>query len=89
GQWQVAYQYKHLEADAAWDAITDSDFGLGGTDRQGHSIKLAYQLQDWWQLGFNVLLTEKISRRPNTGHNVVGNRGEDLLRLQADSLFRF
>jgi hypothetical protein len=88
-QWQVAYQYKYLEADAVWDAITDSDWGNGGTDRKGHVVKALYNLQDWWQLGFTAFITRKISDRPNSGHNTVGVAGEDLLRIEADTVFKF
>lgn len=88
-EWQVAYQYKYLEADATWDAITDSDWGSGGTDRKGHVFKAAYNLQEWWQLGFTAFLTEKISTRPNSGQNQRGFSGEDLLRLQFDTVFKF
>lgn len=93
GQWQVAYQYKYLEADAVWDAITDSDWGTGGTDRKGHVVKATYNLQDWWQLGFTAFITEKISNRSNANtHFTVGSvNGEDngLLRIQVDSVFKF
>ncbi len=92
GQWQVAYQYKHLEADAVWDAVTDSDWGNGGTDRKGHVIKASYNVQDWWQLGVGAFITEKISNRPNSGHNTRGSIGaadEQLLRVQLDSSFKF
>jgi len=92
GQWQVAYQFKHLEADAVWDALTDSDFGTGGTDRKGHIVKGAYNVQDWWQLGIAAIITEKISNRPNSGHYMVGAIGasdEELVRLQFDSVFKF
>ena len=89
GQWQVAYQYKRLEADATWDALTDSDYGNGGTDRKGHIVKAAYNLQDWWQLGFTAFITQKISDRPNSSHNTVGVAGENQLRLQADTVFKF
>jgi hypothetical protein len=93
GQWQVAYQYKHLEADAVWDALTDSDWGTGGTDRKGHVVKGVYNLTDWWQFGCTVFLTEKISNRANSGHNTVGGitpfHGQDMLRLQLDSVFKF
>ena len=86
GSWKVAYQYKHMEADATWDAITDSDWGTGGTDRKGHLVKAAYQLQDWWQLGVTAFVTEKISDRDN---DISGAKGEDLLRIQLDSVFKF
>lgn len=35
GQWQAYLFYKHLEADAVFDAFTDSDFHGGGTDAEG------------------------------------------------------
>lgn len=90
GQWQIGYQYKYLEADAVLDAISDSDWGTGGTDRQGHSIRAAYNVQEWWQLGLSASITEKISARPDTGHHThAPRRQEELLRLQMDSLFRF
>jgi hypothetical protein len=89
GEWQVAYQYKHLEADATWDAISDSDFGLGGTDRKGHVVKASYNIRDWWQLGLAAFITEKISSRPNSGENTRGLSGEELLRAQMDSAFKF
>lgn len=89
GEWQVVYQYKYLEADSTWDAVSDSDFGLGGTDRKGHVIRAAYNLREWWQLGFGATVTEKISSRPNSGENTRGNAGSDLLRAQADTLFKF
>jgi hypothetical protein len=93
GQWQVAYQYKHLEADAVWDALTDSDWGAGGTDRKGHVVKGVYNLTDWWQFGCTGFLTEKLSNRANGGHNTVGGirafHGQDMLRLQVDSAFKF
>jgi hypothetical protein len=90
GQWQVLYEYKYVEADAIWDALADSDYGLGGTDRKGHVIRFAYNLQDWWQLAFNTSITRKISKRPNTPcHNQQGINGEDLLRWQVDSTFKF
>ncbi len=89
GEWQFAYQYKYLEADATWDAITDSDWGTGGTDRRGHVLGFNYNVRDWWQVGFKGFLTEKISSRPNGGHTVTGADGEDLLRIQLDTVFKF
>ena len=88
-QWQVAYQYKYLEADATFDPIADDDFGLGGTDRKGHVIFATYNLQDWWQLVFSTYITEKISDRPNIGHNAIGIAGEDLFRMRVDTIFKF
>jgi hypothetical protein len=95
GEWQIAYQYKHLEADATWDAITDSDWGLGGTDRKGHVFKGSYNVRDWWQLTLSAFITEKISRRATiaspfgTAHQTRGLAGEELLRIQMDTAFKF
>jgi hypothetical protein len=89
GQWQIAYQYKYLEADATWDSLTDSDWGSGGTDRRGHVFKAAYNVLDWWQLNVTVFMTNKISNRANAAHGQRGFRGEDMTRIQLDSVFKF
>jgi hypothetical protein len=89
GEWQIAYQYKYQEADSTWDALADSDWGLGGTDRSGHVMNATYNVRDWWQLGCKAFITEKISSRPNSGENTRGKNGSDLLRVQADTVFKF
>ncbi|MCX7887808.1 MAG: putative porin [Verrucomicrobiae bacterium] len=93
GEWQIAYQYKYLPADVTFDSLTDSDWGAGGTDRQGHAIRGMYNIRDWWQIGITAFLTSKISDRPNTGHNTIGaigpNHGQEMLRILVDTSFRF
>ena len=89
GQWLVAYQYKHLEADATFDALTDSDWGNGGTDRKGHAIRGTYNFTDWWQFTVSAFVTEKISDRPNAGRNQNGLAGEDHFRLLVDNVLKF
>jgi hypothetical protein len=92
GQWMLAYQYKKLEANATLDAITDDDFGPGGTDRKGHVVRASYNVKDWWVLGATAYVTEKISSlsdRPNSGHNQVGIPGQDNLHFYADTMFKF
>ncbi|MBN1587093.1 MAG: putative porin [Candidatus Omnitrophica bacterium] len=37
---EVGYFYEKLEADAAFDAFVDSDFGSGGTNHKGHKVWL-------------------------------------------------
>lgn len=39
GEWQWAFAYKYLGADAVLDAFTDSDFHMGGTNAQGWNLK--------------------------------------------------
>jgi hypothetical protein len=89
GEWQIAYQYKYLEADAVYDAFTDSDWGTGGTDRKGHVVKATYNIFEWWQVAFAGFITEKISNRTGPNTIVAGRPDEDLLRVQVDSTFKF
>ncbi|WP_459923087.1 putative porin [Desulfatiferula olefinivorans] len=39
GQWQWAFAYRHVGADAVLDAFTDSDFHMGGTNARGWNLK--------------------------------------------------
>jgi hypothetical protein len=87
GQWQIAYQYRHVEADSVFDSLTDDDFG-GGTDRQGHVIKGFYNIRDWWSLDFAVYLTEKISDRTGA-HTQPGLNGQTQTHLYVDTMFKF
>lgn len=89
GQWMIAYQYKRLEANSTLDAIVDDDFGAGGTDRKGHVIKAAYNVFDWWQLGFTSFITQKIDAGRTGSHSQPGAVGEHRLRIFADSMFKF
>ncbi len=88
GDWLVAYQYKYLEADAIWDALTDSDWGTGGTDRKGHVIRGVYNFQDWWQFVCTASITEKISNRGGL-NSISAVSGEELLRVQIDTILKF
>lgn len=87
GQWQVAYQYRHVEADAVLDSLTDDDFG-GGTDREGHVFKAFYNIRDWWSLDAAVFLTQKISDRTGD-HTQVGKNGQYQTHLYVDTMFKF
>lgn len=89
GEWQIAYQYKYLEADAVYDGLTDSDFGTGGTDRKGHIVKASYNFQDWWQLSLAAIITDKISGRTGPNSIPAAAPDEDLLRIQIDNVFKF
>ena len=86
GDWEFAYAYKHLEADTFWDAISDSNWGTGGTDRAGHSVAFTYNLQDWWQARVRAFLTRKLSDRPADNKGVFP---EDLVRLQLETNWKF
>jgi opacity protein-like surface antigen len=42
GDWEWAYIYQDIEADAAFGLLVDSDFAGGGTDGRGHIFKAGY-----------------------------------------------
>jgi len=80
GTWEASYAYQDLEADAVFGALSDSDFGGGGTDTQGHVLRGAYALSDKWNVAFSYFI------------NTVGeNAGteQDYDRLQLDMNFKY
>jgi hypothetical protein len=56
GAWQASYAYQKLEADAVFGALTDSDFGGGGTDNQGYVLRGAYAVTDRVNLAFSYFI---------------------------------
>jgi hypothetical protein len=49
GNWNVSLAYKYLEPDSVFDAFTDSDFGLGGTNCKGYTLSGMFGLyRDIW-----------------------------------------
>jgi len=78
GSWQLYYNYRELESDAVVGVFTDSDFGGGGTDVQGHEIGAAYQISRGWQGAVTYF------------HNEVDLDDEkDYQRLQLDLKYEF
>lgn len=53
GDWQISGGYRYLQRDAVFDAFTDSDFHLGGTDAKG------YVLEGKYGIGRNIWLRAK------------------------------
>jgi len=80
GTWDFSYAYQDLEADAVIGALTDSDFGGGGTDTKGHVFRGAYGFGDKWNLGFTYFLNE-------IGENAGNKRDYD--RVQLDANFKY
>ncbi len=80
GTWEASYAYQDLEADAVFAALTDSDFGGGGTDNSGHVLRGAYALSDKWNVAFSYFI--------NTIDENAGD-GQDYNRLQLDMNFRY
>ncbi len=80
GTWQASWAYEDLEADALIATFTDSDFGAGGTDSEGHVLRGRYALADNWNLSGTYFINEIDA--------FVGNR-HDYNRLQLDIGFNF
>jgi hypothetical protein len=54
-QWQLGYQYWHVEADAVYALFNDSDFADGFTDARGHLWGLSYGLKDNMSVGVSYI----------------------------------
>jgi hypothetical protein len=81
GQWQVAYQYQELEADATLGEMTDSDFGGGGTDVKGSVVSGQYMFTDNWYAGSTYFFDQ------NSGVDLGDNLSYS--RLQIDTGLKY
>jgi opacity protein-like surface antigen len=77
GTWQLAYNYRDLEADAALGAFVDSDSGGGGTDIKGHKVSAKIALQKNVSAGATYFMSE------------IGDKETDYDRLQLDLAVKF
>ncbi len=64
GDWQANVAYKYLESDAVLDALTDSDFHLGGTNAKGFIVGGSYGLDDNVWTTVRWISTDQISGAP-------------------------
>ena len=80
GTWQASIAWQELEADAVVALFTDSDFGGGGTDARGYTLKGKYALTDNWALGGTLFLNEV---------ELASGTPRDYNRLQLDLEFKF
>ncbi|MBI2104094.1 MAG: putative porin [Candidatus Omnitrophica bacterium] len=76
--WELGYFYERLGADAAFDAFVDSDFGGGGTNRQGHV----------WYLTLAALKNSTVGLKYFNVEEVKGAKGHED-RLQTDWVTKF
>jgi len=80
GHWAFGYTYQKLEADAVFGLLTDSDFGGGGTDAKGHTLKGSYAIVK----NVNANVTYFINE---TG--LASGDPSDYKRLQLDVSFKY
>jgi len=82
GDWELKYNYRHLEKDAVLDFLPDSDFYGGKTNAEGHEIELKLGLAKHVYLALDYYRSEKIDHDPGTT-----SQPEDL--FQFDVNFKF
>lgn len=98
GLWELSYRYKHLEGDAWYEELVDSDFGAmyagaslrstgatgyaAGTNVKGHILKAGYSPWDSLTLNATAFFTELIEESP------IG-ADSDVIRVQLDALWKF
>jgi hypothetical protein len=96
GLWDVSYRWKHLQADAWYEEVVDSDFGglrpasgtplrsayASGTNVEGHIFKATYSPFDSLTIGVTYFLAELIA-------NVPADFDEKIGRLQLDAVWKF
>jgi len=80
GDWEGSIAYQDLERDAVVALYTDSDFGGGGTDATGYTLKGKYSLSKNWTIGGTLFINE-----------IEENQGNptDYTRFQFDFEFKF
>jgi hypothetical protein len=97
GTWDIGYRYKHLEGDAWYEQVVDSDFGAyyqsrsdrssttgygSGTNVRGHVFTAAWSPYDAVTLSVTYFLTHLIEASP------AGSLSQSS-RLQVDATFKF
>ncbi len=65
GSWKAFFFRKRIEPDAAFGAITDSDFGSGGTNHKGYIMGLQVGLNKWASMGLKYFRSDEIEGTQN------------------------
>jgi len=78
-KWSFGWEYRDLEADAVFAALSDSDFIGGGTDGEGHILKAGYALSKKISLSSSLFLNDR---------NVDFGTEESFKRLMLDISFK-
>jgi hypothetical protein len=80
--WEVAYFNKHVRTDATVADVADSDFGDGGTNREGHIMWIGYAPTSWMNVTLKHFNTQVINA------NLAPN-ADDIRRTQLDWSVKF
>lgn len=64
GDWNTLLSYRFVESDSVLDAFNDSNFGLGGTNMEGFTIRSGYALRPNLDLVFRWMGASEIAGPP-------------------------
>ena len=64
GNWNAAIGYRYVESDAFIDGLTDSDFGLGGTNMEGLTLSTGIALSPKVFLNLRWMSANEIAGPP-------------------------
>ncbi|MFM9935717.1 MAG: putative porin [Novosphingobium sp.] len=64
GEWGIGVEYRYVQSDAVLDALTDSDFHLGGTNTKGYILRGEYGIADGLVVAGRWLSSNEISGDP-------------------------
>ena len=79
GEWNMSVAYRYVGSDAVLDAFTDSDFGMGGTNNKGLTLKYSYGVAANTWLSFRWMSSDLVdsmipsalnANNPNTKFSV-------------------
>lgn len=70
GSWKAFYYYKRLKSDAVFGALTDSDFGAGGTNHRGHMFGAQMGLNKYASMGVKYLRADGIDGTPSRNNTL-------------------
>lgn len=59
---KFSYEYRYMEANGQPAAFTDSNFGAGNSNHQGHVLSAAYSVSKSLSLGLKYYITEAIEK---------------------------
>ena len=79
-QWQFSYWYAEKEADAVFGLLTDSDWGGGGSDNEGHFFKIQAGINKNWSVGLQYFMNET---------DVASGNNTDYDRLTLDTQWKY
>ena len=74
GSWKAFFFRKRVEPDATFGALTDSDFGGGGTNHKGYIMGAQMGLNKWASVGVKYFRTDAVEGT----HNPVDTFQADL-----------